>query len=191
MAYGGEAVGRDSVRGFDHGELRDTDAAKRLALQISKPKNTALDIDISPPAKSTVRVSLTLLESNARSYSHANGEVAGIIFPFKQNDTLIFMVARGELKNETWDYVYLNPFTGKAMGVWHRGESYSLGDRIVNLLGPIHFGTDWGIFVKIIWAVAGLALPVLFLTGALMYWNRSLRRKWMEFQSRISTSQGT
>jgi uncharacterized iron-regulated membrane protein len=32
--------------------------------------------------------------------------------------------------------------------------------------------------VKIIWAVAGLAIPLLAITGLLMYWNRVLRRKW-------------
>lgn len=158
---------------------------------VSKPTNHALDIDISPPATSATRVSLAVLESKARSYSHANGEVAGVIFPFQRNDTLILMVARGKIEEETWDYVYLNPYTGEALGIWHRGKSYSFGDRIVNLLGPIHFGTDWGLFVKIVWSVVGLALPILFLTGALMYWNRSLRKKWIVLSGRISASQLT
>lgn len=156
---------------------------------ISRPMNTVQDIDITPPEMPTPRVSLAALEGNARSYAHASGKVAGIIFPFKPSDTLTVMISRGELKEETWDYVNLNPFTGEAMGVWHRGASYSLGDRIINLLGPIHFGTDWGLFVKIVWAVAGLALPVLFLTGALMYWNRSFRKKWSELSGKIGTSQ--
>jgi uncharacterized iron-regulated membrane protein len=47
----------------------------------------------------------------------------------------------------------------------------------------LHFGTSWGAGVKIVWAAAGLALPLLLITGTLMYWNRSLRKKWKALQS--------
>jgi uncharacterized iron-regulated membrane protein len=42
---------------------------------------------------------------------------------------------------------------------------------------PLHFGTLWGMFFKIIWATAGIALALLVLTGFIMYWNRYLRRQ--------------
>jgi uncharacterized iron-regulated membrane protein len=32
--------------------------------------------------------------------------------------------------------------------------------------------------VKIIWAILGIMLPVLAVTGVLMYWNRYLSKKW-------------
>ena len=44
--------------------------------------------------------------------------------------------------------------------------------------GPFAFRTYWGLGVKIVWAAAGLAIPLLAVTGLLMYWNRALRRKW-------------
>jgi uncharacterized iron-regulated membrane protein len=42
----------------------------------------------------------------------------------------------------------------------------------------MHFGVYWGLGVKIAWAVIGLAIPALAVTGLLMYWNRTLRKKW-------------
>jgi uncharacterized iron-regulated membrane protein len=54
----------------------------------------------------------------------------------------------------------------------------SLGDWIIWLQVPLHFGTYWGLAVKIVWAAVGLAIPMLAVTGLLMYWNRVLRRKW-------------
>jgi uncharacterized iron-regulated membrane protein len=54
----------------------------------------------------------------------------------------------------------------------------SLGDWIIWSQVPLHFGTYWGLGVKIVWALAGMAIPLLAITGLLMYWNRVLRRKW-------------
>jgi uncharacterized iron-regulated membrane protein len=38
---------------------------------------------------------------------------------------------------------------------------------------PLHFGSFGGPLVQIVWATAGLAPPVLFLSGVIMWWNRS------------------
>jgi uncharacterized iron-regulated membrane protein len=43
---------------------------------------------------------------------------------------------------------------------------------------PLHFGTLWGIFFKLIWAFCGLALAILAVTGLVMYWNRFLRHQF-------------
>ncbi|NUQ30225.1 MAG: PepSY domain-containing protein, partial [Acidobacteriaceae bacterium] len=43
---------------------------------------------------------------------------------------------------------------------------------------PLHFGTLWGLPVKMLWCLLGLCLPVLSITGLLMYWNRHLRTRW-------------
>ena len=40
---------------------------------------------------------------------------------------------------------------------------------------PLHFGTLWGMGVKILWSLMGLGVAVLSVTGLLMYWNRKLR----------------
>ena len=53
----------------------------------------------------------------------------------------------------------------------------SAGDFVMAWVGAAHTGNFGGWPVKILWAVLGLAPPVLFLTGALLWWNRVVRRK--------------
>ena len=65
---------------------------------------------------------------------------------------------------------------GQLLSTWHYGENKTLGDWIVWSIYPLHFGTLWGTPVKVVWTVLGMSLPILSLTGLLMYWNRYLRR---------------
>lgn len=53
----------------------------------------------------------------------------------------------------------------------------SVGDFVMAWVGIAHTGSFGGWPVKILWAVLGLAPPLLFLTGALMWWNRVVRKK--------------
>jgi uncharacterized iron-regulated membrane protein len=39
----------------------------------------------------------------------------------------------------------------------------------------LHFGRSFGLFVKVLWSILGLVPCVLFVTGAVMWWNRVLR----------------
>jgi uncharacterized iron-regulated membrane protein len=39
----------------------------------------------------------------------------------------------------------------------------------------VHFGRFAGVKTKALWAVMGLMPPALFVTGALMWWNRVLQ----------------
>jgi uncharacterized iron-regulated membrane protein len=49
------------------------------------------------------------------------------------------------------------------------------GDAILAWLARLHFGRFAGWSVKVLWVILGLVPPVLFVTGALMWWNRVLR----------------
>jgi uncharacterized iron-regulated membrane protein len=51
---------------------------------------------------------------------------------------------------------------------------YSTGDQVIRTLFGMHFGNFAGVKIRILWAVLGLMPPLLFLTGALMWWNRVL-----------------
>jgi uncharacterized iron-regulated membrane protein len=75
------------------------------------------------------------------------------------------------------DTVYFNPYTGEHLATWRYGVNESLGDWLIWLQVPLHFGTAWGLVVKIIWATAGLVLPLLAISGLVMYWNRVLRHR--------------
>lgn len=74
------------------------------------------------------------------------------------------------------DIVQVRSADARLLSVWHYGERHSIGDWMLWSMHPLHFGTLWGPVVKLLWAVLGLSLAVLTITGLLMYWNRYLRR---------------
>lgn len=49
------------------------------------------------------------------------------------------------------------------------------GDDFLEWLARIHFGRAYGTSVKWLWTILGLVPAVLFVTGAMMWWNRVLR----------------
>jgi uncharacterized iron-regulated membrane protein len=51
---------------------------------------------------------------------------------------------------------------------------YSAGDQVVRTLLGAHFGNFGGLGIRILWAALGLTPPFLFVTGAIMWWNRVL-----------------
>ena len=88
------------------------------------------------------------------------------------------------------DTVYFNPYSGEYISTWRYGVNQTLGDWIIWSQVPWHFGTYWGLGVKLVWAAAGLAIPLLAVTGLLMYWNRWLRRKWRRLRKGTRTGHG-
>jgi uncharacterized iron-regulated membrane protein len=106
-------------------------------------------------------------------------QLSGISFPYNRRTPIAILMRRRDTPGrEYMDTVYLNPYTGQYISTWRYGVNQSLGDWIVWSQVPLHFGTYWGWTVKLIWALAGLAIPLLALTGLVLYWNRVLRRKW-------------
>ena len=103
----------------------------------------------------------------------------GIAFPYSPSAPLgILMRRRDSPGYEYVDTVYFNPYNGEYISTWRYGANQSLGDWIVWSQVPLHFGTYWGLGVKIVWAAVGLAIPLLAVSGLLMYWNRALRKRW-------------
>lgn len=104
---------------------------------------------------------------------------AGVIFPISKTAPLEILMRRGNgLSREYEDTLYFDPYTGRHLSTWQYGVNKSLGDWFIWSQAPMHFGVYWGLGVKIAWAVIGLAIPALAVTGLLMYWNRTLRKKW-------------
>jgi uncharacterized iron-regulated membrane protein len=141
-------------------------------------------ISARPPAVS-VMAETTVPEPDIRSYVtrartiDPGTTVGGIAFPYSRRAPLGILMRRGNsVGREYMDTVYFNPYTGEYLSTWRYGVNASLGDWVVWLQVPLHFGTYWGLSVKIVWCAAGLAIPLLAVTGLLMYWNRALRKKW-------------
>lgn len=116
--------------------------------------------------------------------------LAAIQFPARPTAPLVILMSRGELwDTRSCNYVYLDPYRGDILATWYRGVNRSAGEAFVFLMGPLHFGVYWGMTVKILWAVFGLSLPLLAITGVLMYWNRYLGKKWKQWTGeRVSSS---
>ena len=74
-------------------------------------------------------------------------------------------------ENYKTSQVALDPTTGKVLDI----DAYSdrkAGDHVSNFLGPLHGGHFGGLTVKLLWAAAGMVLPLLFLTGMVVWCNR-------------------
>jgi hypothetical protein len=54
---------------------------------------------------------------------------------------------------------------------------YSKGDTFLRWFYYLHFGNFAGTKTKALWVVLGLIPPFLFLTGAIMWWNRVVSRE--------------
>jgi uncharacterized iron-regulated membrane protein len=108
----------------------------------------------------------------------AGASLRGIAFPAGRRAPLeISMQRPGTVGTEFADTLYFDPYDGSYLSMWRYGVNQTLGDWLIWLEIPLHFGTFWGLGVKILWAALGLAIPLLAVTGVLMYWNRYLRRK--------------
>jgi len=75
------------------------------------------------------------------------------------------------------DIVTVDAVHGRVLTVWHYGVNHTLGDWFLWSMHPLHFGTLWGMAVKVLWFLVGISLAVLSATGVVMYWNRYLRHK--------------
>jgi uncharacterized iron-regulated membrane protein len=105
-------------------------------------------------------------------------KLEGFFFGSSQAPVFTVYLAHGRLGDyANTDFVYFNQRNGKHLLTWYRGENHTTGDWLLWLLVPLHFGTSFGMAGKILWAILGLAFPLLATTGLIMYWNRWLYKR--------------
>lgn len=103
---------------------------------------------------------------------------SGVFFSFSRRSPIQIIMQRPEGDGREYqDTVYFDPATGEHLATWRYGANESLGDLLIWLQIPLHLGTSWGLAVKLLWALGGLALPLLAMTGVVMNWNRVLRHR--------------
>ena len=69
--------------------------------------------------------------------------------------------------------VWLDPYTGKALSVWST-RTAPVGFKLSRMwIREIHTGDIWGWPTQLLACVVSLVLPVLAITGTLIWWNRS------------------
>jgi uncharacterized iron-regulated membrane protein len=118
---------------------------------------------------------VSLVEKAAKMYP--GSKLLEVDLPQRSEDALVVVVAPDETFRRA-THIFFNPVTGEVLKMWTRGQGETLGARILPWLADLHFGERWGLGVKLLWAAFGLALPILAVTGALMYWNRFLAKRW-------------
>ncbi len=154
----------------------------RVIGQVSRVDSAAPEVSV-PLRGDRREPNLRAILASAHAVMPA-ARLAGIELPSDPSRPVVVLMARGQLGDfPRTSYLYFDPATGELLATWKRGINHSTGDWMVSTMSPMHFGMYWGEAVKVVWATVGLALPVLAMTGLLMYWNRVLSRKWRELMA--------
>jgi uncharacterized iron-regulated membrane protein len=131
-----------------------------------------------PQTSGTGRVSLDRVLTAVQQVS-PGGRLYSISDPALVGGSVYALVdlrAAGDFSHR--DIVTVSTSDARILTVWHYGQNKTAGDWIIWAMHPLHFGTLWGLWVKVLWAVVGVLLAVLSATGVLMYWNRWLRHQF-------------
>jgi uncharacterized iron-regulated membrane protein len=83
----------------------------------------------------------------------------------------------------------MNPHTGEMLTV-DDFRKRPAGDRLLNWMGPLHGGHFGGFWVRVLWALAGLMLPALFVTGFVMWCNRVVAPRLRQYDDRRRADSG-
>jgi uncharacterized iron-regulated membrane protein len=105
---------------------------------------------------------------------HAPGQhVARVVVP--SNDRAAFLVMFSPVAPTPLGAdllaIYLDQYSGAAVTEKTPGQR-SVGDIIMAWVAPLHVGNFGGIGVRVAWLIFGLAPPLLFVTGFIMWWTR-------------------
>ncbi len=106
---------------------------------------------------------------------------AGVPTPFrpaaKPNEThSLHHILPGDWRTQGDNVVYIDPYTAQVVRVTLH-QDLPLAARLQRDIFALHFGTFWGHPSRIAWLFVGLSPLLLFVTGLLMWWNRSLSKK--------------
>ena len=106
--------------------------------------------------------------------------VARVVVPF--NDTAAFLVQFSPFRPTPLGAdlfpVYLDQYSGAVVTQAAR-RGRTAGDLIMVWAGPLHVGNFGGIGIRVAWLLLGLAPPLLFVTGFVMWWTRVVRTRWV------------
>jgi uncharacterized iron-regulated membrane protein len=108
------------------------------------------------------------------------GTVTRVSLPTGKRGTVqVVLTKRAPAARENSDYVYFyfDQFTGELLQ-WRQLSALTTGDHAISWLGRLHVGSFGGVSIKILWLILGLVPALLFVTGAIMWWNRVLS-PWM------------
>jgi uncharacterized iron-regulated membrane protein len=108
---------------------------------------------------------------------HPQGQVARVVLPFGDRGAFLVMFAASSPTQaySPLDSVYLDRYSGDALP--HAAATRTLGDSIVQSMTALHVGTFGGAAIRATWFVFGLMPALLFGTGVVVWWNRTIRSR--------------
>ncbi|MEH2463576.1 PepSY-associated TM helix domain-containing protein [Nostoc sp.] len=134
------------------------------AVTFSKQQPTPVSVPIA--GKSALGLKEQLKTAQA---ALPTATLTSISFPSKPEEvlTVSFKLTQEDVDSGE-STAYLDQYSGKVLRV-DSSLKVSLGDRILNSFGPLHFGTFWGLPSRIFYVFVGLAPLILFITGFVMW----------------------
>jgi len=118
--------------------------------------------------------------------------VARVVLPFSRTAAFLVMFSREEptpLAAELTP-VYLDQYTGTVLTPPPPTRS-TVGDLVMAWVAPLHVGNFGGNAVRVAWFVLGLAPPILFVTGFIMWWTRVVRPRWIRVAQPVTEVAGS
>jgi uncharacterized iron-regulated membrane protein len=106
--------------------------------------------------------------------------VARVVVPSSEQGAFLvqFSPARPTPLGADLFSVYLDQFSG-AMLTPAAVPARTAGDVIMEWVAPLHVGNFGGNAIRVAWLVLGLAPPLLFVSGFIMWWTRVVRGRWV------------
>ena len=129
-----------------------------------------------PSSRPATAVTAIPFESLVRKAEAAlPGGVATSLDPaLEPTDTIRVRI---RMPGDQWDVgrsqVDFDRYSGAMVAVHNAAAFTSRVDRVILLMMPLHYGR-FGLAIRFIWMVTGIVPSLLFTSGCLMWWNRSL-----------------
>jgi len=151
----------------------------RLAVNRISPLTNAATPQSQPAQTVASRPSWRALVDAAQR--RAPGQhVARVVLPSSDTSPFLVMFSRVQPTpgNPELTSVYLDQYTGETLTVPSLARR-SAGDIVMAWLTPLHVGNFGGNGIRVAWLLLGMAPPVLFVTGFIMWWTRVVRARWL------------
>jgi uncharacterized iron-regulated membrane protein len=105
------------------------------------------------------------------------GVVEGVTLPLDSVGTYgMNIIAPGAAKTGDVSLIYYDQYSGERLMSTHHDLAH-MGKAYLNWVTPIHYGTFGGLVTRILALLASLVVPVLFITGFVIWWGRWKKRK--------------
>ena len=151
----------------------------RLAVNRISPLTQVATPQSNPAPAAASRPSWRALVDEARRRVPEQ-HVARVVLSSSETSPFLVMFSRDQPTpgNPELTSVYLDQYTGEALTVPSPARR-SAGDIVMAWLTPLHVGNFGGNGIRVAWLLLGIAPPVLFVTGFIMWWTRVVRARWL------------